>query len=133
MDIVQRFFNRVEINYNDPTECWVWTGAKRKERGQFWDGTRQCSAHRFSYEAFIGRKISSNVFIQQLCKNYSCVNPDHMKELKGNARKTHCKRGHPLAGDNLRLVKLGRSCRKCIRYRKKLYQQGKKVHVQSVA
>jgi hypothetical protein len=37
----------------------------------------------------------------------------------GNARKTHCKHGHPLSGDNLKITKLGfRHCKACAR----LYQ-----------
>ena len=55
------------------------------------------------------------------------MNPDHLEAVTGkenvlrgiglsatNARKTHCKNGHELSGDNLYVVPDGsRSCRRC--------------------
>lgn len=34
-----------------------------------------------------------------------------------NKLKTHCKRGHPLSGDNLRVTKNARICKQCNRDR----------------
>lgn len=62
------------------------------------------------------------------CSNKACANPAHLQAVTprhntvitgGNSvaaicfRRTHCPRGHPLAGDNLRRTKAGRRCRTC--------------------
>ncbi|MDP9192333.1 MAG: hypothetical protein M3P06_11600 [Acidobacteriota bacterium] len=63
--------------------------------------------------------------------NRACVRPDHLEvvthkenNLRGhsfaarNARKTHCKHGHPFEGDNLHLTPTGgRRCVTCMRRR----------------
>ena len=38
-----------------------------------------------------------------------------------NARKTHCKRGHPLSGENLLIQAEQRKCRTCEHQRRKKY------------
>jgi hypothetical protein len=38
------------------------------------------------------------------------------------AKQTHCKRGHPLEGENLRLRPDGRECRTCSRASKHRYK-----------
>lgn len=106
--------------------CLVWTGFLDK------DGYRQIvidgrirRAHRWSYEYHVGQ-IPEGMVIDHLCRNPSCVNPDHLEvvtphenTMRGfaptaiNARKTACKRGHPLTGYNLVLIPNGRSCRTC--------------------
>jgi len=119
--------------------CWLWTGAKSSfGYGIFGSNYKHISAHRFSWEIHRG-KIKGNLQIDHLCRNPSCVNPDHLEPvtqreniLRGFgatallARKTHCKYGHPLSGENLYLNKLGqRNCRRC---RKRLFQEWKKEH-----
>jgi hypothetical protein len=65
------------------------------------------------------------------CPHRACVNPAHLEPVthavnirRGNglaakaARKTHCKRGHPLSGQNLLVDSRGaRQCRSCQRLR----------------
>lgn len=87
--------------------------------GQSWLG------HRLSYEAFVG-PIPSGLQIDHLCKVTNCVNPEHLEPVTRqenhrrsnsvsgiNARKTHCKRKHPLSGDNIRIDRGTRQCKKC--------------------
>jgi hypothetical protein len=83
-------------------------------------------AHRYAYLMFKG-EIPEGLTIDHLCRFTSCVNPDHLEAvtlkvniLRGgtifavNSRKTHCHRGHPLEGRNLRINKKGeRNCRAC--------------------
>jgi len=106
----ERFLSKVKFT----NTCWNWTGSLATDNyGQFWDGEKQHTAHRFSYMIFVG-DIPNDKHIDHLCRNHSCVNPAHLEAvtnkeniLRGigvtanNARKTHCKRGHLLEGDNL--------------------------------
>lgn len=102
------------------TGCWLWTGAVLpKGYGVFGRktvrGSRQIAgpAHRASYELFRG-PIPKGLHLDHLCRQPSCVNPDHLEAVTPrennarsrslsavNAKKTHCLRGHELAGTNL--------------------------------
>ena len=134
-EVSERFWE--QIDRNDPNGCWIWTGSHTAAGyGRFllprdhwgdmknWHGVY---AHRFMWEWENG-PISEGLQIDHLCKNHPCVNPDHMEVVtllenirRGdspqaiNARKTHCKRGHPLSGDNLytKPTSKGRECRAC--------------------
>lgn len=120
---LQRFLSKVEKS----NTCWNWIGAKTTVGyGQFRFQRKTIYSHRISYEIFKG-DIPIGLQIDHLCRNPSCVNPEHleavtMKEniLRGysiqalNARKTHCKHGHPLDGNNLyHNTKGHRECRLC--------------------
>lgn len=111
-----------------PGTCWEWTGALSKGRyGQIPRriGTRK--AHRFIYELLRG-PIPEGMTIDHLCKCTRCVNPAHMEVVSAqenvlrsdclgmqNKRKTHCCRGHELAGRNLIIQRTGkRNCRECV-------------------
>lgn len=117
-----RFWMQVVMVEN----CWEWIGTVNSGGyGSFNDG-RQFKAHRWSYARFKG-PIPPSLTLDHLCRNRRCVNPDHLEPvtnreniLRGNgptaenARKTHCKRGHPLplAGFGPRP-----ECCECIRIR----------------
>ncbi len=132
-----RFWTKVAVN--DETGCWEWTAALAKGYGRFGVGARAShtvvQAHRHAYEALRG-PVDRKMECDHLCRNRRCVNPAHIEvvshrvnSLRGdgapalNAEKTHCKRGHEFAGDNLRITikqgpsgpKLGRECVTCMR------------------
>lgn len=116
--------------------CLIWLGAVSKKTGYGVlstgyksEGTKRSSyAHRVSYEYFVG-PIPDGLDLDHKCRVRCCVNPDHLEPvtradniLRGilpalmSARakeQTHCKRGHPLSGDNLYENNGRRSCRAC--------------------
>jgi hypothetical protein len=124
------------------TGCWNWTGFKTTlgygRIHLYVNGkSRKTLAHRFAYETYIG-PIPDSLPLDHLCRNPSCVNPDHLEPvthkeniLRGigwgatNARKTLCSRGHSLSGPNLKLIGNRRDCRKCCSIRTIKWKKGK--------
>jgi HNH endonuclease len=116
------------VDRRGPQDCWEWLGFKVGGYGKFrWDGGQL--AHRFSYELANG-PIPEGITLDHLCRNRGCVNPAHLEAvpirtntLRGtnfiaeHARKTHCHRGHPLSGDNVRIEagphRTSRRCKTC--------------------
>lgn len=121
-----------KVDKDGPNGCWVWLGEKGRGYGSFRraEGARHERAHRVSYELLVG-PIPDGLTIDHLCRNPSCVNPARLEPvtprvnvLRGqtitaaNAAKTHCVRGHELAGENLYSYvkasgRTGRGCRLC--------------------
>ena len=127
---IERFWSRV----NKTATCWLWLAARQSQgygvlRINCVRGSQGVLvyAHRVSYELTKG-KIPDGLELDHLCRVRHCVNPDHLEAVSGdenirrgislaaiNARKTHCKLGHPLSGDNLYLRPdgMGRQCLVC--------------------
>ena len=136
---IERFIAFVQA---DPdTYCWNWTGKQNsKFYGYFWYNQTTAQAYRFSYETFRG-PIPEGLEIDHLCRNTSCVNPDHLEVvtrrenlLRGsspvgiNVRKLHCVHGHPFNEKNTRVdPKSGsRYCKTCCRKNAVRYYHAKK-------
>lgn len=124
-----RFWRRVLITDG----CWLWTGALKDGYGRLSRGCRGMGylrAHRFSYELHKG-PIPGGLDLDHLCRNRSCVNPDHLEPVtRGEntarspiaitavkSRQTHCLRGHQLVGANVYMHWGRRNCRECKRIR----------------
>lgn len=116
--------------------CWIWTGTRtdndygfttmRGERGR---------VHRHMYAALVG-PIPDGYVVDHLCGQPLCCNPRHLRLLTNEqnsrlgtlherAKRTHCKEGHPLSGDNLAIRTVGdrreRVCLTCERARSRAY------------
>lgn len=109
--------------------CIEWTGARNpKGYGQIRLNAKQTSrTHRVAYVAATGLGIPDGMFVDHLCRNTSCVNPDHLELvttrenlMRGNTlaakqvARTHCPQGHELSDDNLVPSSLKQGMRGCL-------------------
>lgn len=89
------------------TACWLWVGrVDRAGYAQVKIGNRSPMAHRWAYELLVG-PIPDGLTLDHLCRQPSCVNPDHLEPVSQrannlraptslttiNATKTHCPAG----------------------------------------
>jgi hypothetical protein len=153
MKTAERFW--MKVNKDGPIDtvhggcCWIWLAARKGRKGEdygaFWVGGRGVFAHRWSYIEAHGEPPAGTE-IDHLCRNRFCVNPEHLEAvshsvnvLRGNgptaahARQTHCKHGHPLSGDNVRLRRMppgGRTCVTCDRAKAQRRYYALKEHLE---
>ncbi len=120
--------------------CWLWTGGlDTGGYGIFTVMGTNMGAHRWAYEHYVG-SIPDGLVIDHLCRRRNCVNPDHMEpvtvaenNLRGvgvgaiNARKTHCKHGHPFDDDNTYVYNDIRYCATCVARRSREYRARRSV------
>jgi hypothetical protein len=113
--------------------CWLWTrGIGAWGYGKIKIARLTKSAHRLSWELHRG-PIPSGLFVCHRCDTPACVNPahlwlgthlDNMRDCKEKGRivggdfcqatKTHCPKGHPYSGANLRrTLTNSRQCLAC--------------------
>lgn len=120
--IVNRFLKKIEVHENG---CWMWKGVLVGGYAQMYIYQRKVYGYRWTYILFKGA-IPDGLQLDHLCRNRSCVNPDHLELvtqreniLRGiaptaiNARKTHCPKGHPYNEKNTYVWNNGRKCRIC--------------------
>ena len=125
---VDRFIEKVSIGTRG---CLEWTGSLSPQGyGWFSWNSKATLAHRWIYEAAHG-PIPAKLVIDHLCRNRKCVNPAHLEAVpmaentrrgllhdlqRAKAKKqTHCKRGHPLFGENVSTNDKGNRCCKACR------------------
>jgi hypothetical protein len=116
--------------------CWVVDQNRRYPRIHIRGS--EYLAHRVSCK-LMGGGIVDGFEVDHLCNNKKCVNPAHLEPtthienykradksrlgwkpdgyMNNNAKKTHCKRGHPFSGDNLAYDGGRRVCKTCRRMR----------------
>lgn len=120
----QRFWTKVTFT----DSCWEWKGSRWGGYGIFHvNATRAAhkviAAHRWSYQFCVG-DIRDGMEIDHLCRNRSCVKPDHLEAVphsvnvqrgaRGVLRKqSHCNRGHLYSPDNTIRDGRKRRCRLC--------------------
>jgi hypothetical protein len=113
-------------------DCLVWQGCRVKGYGRIRIGKKSTPVHRVIYQEANG-EIPLGLEIDHVkargCRSRACCNLAHLElvtrrenSLRSDsppgvcARKTTCRVGHPLSGDNLvayRAAQGERLCRKC--------------------
>src|SRR3990167_11477361 len=103
---IHRFQKYIELDIL--TGCWLWKASKDTGGyGRLNVQNRIIPAHRLSYQHWNG-EIPTGKEIDHLCRNRSCVNPEHLEAvthrentlrgiiIKDNwqTKKTHCPQGH---------------------------------------
>jgi hypothetical protein len=89
MDVLQRYAI-------DANGCWVYTGAKDKfGYGIFYYKQASYKAHRISWYLVNG-EIEDRKVLDHLCRNKSCINPNHLEAVNQlenvlrHERQKHC-------------------------------------------
>src|SRR5581483_1186948 len=93
----ERYWEKVGMG---PNGCHVWLAFKNKlGYGWFWANGRHWAAHRYALK-LAGREVPDHLVVDHLCRNPSCVRPDHLEAVtdkvniqRGLVPKTHWKSG----------------------------------------
>jgi len=122
---LERLIDRTVLGPTHPElgTCWQFTGTTppygRIAKAQ------DSYTHRLGWKLLRG-PIPEGKELHHRCGVYACWNPDHLvpvthAENQSHLRKTHCKRGHLLSGDNLRIgpngVRVCGCARRAMRWR----------------
>jgi hypothetical protein len=110
---LKRYFAQIRVKSNAEigSYCWIWTGPTVKGGyARFKVGDRKVMVHRWAYQFFVGPIPYGKEIDHFLCKNPSCVRPEHLRPATPvenvnngkthNAVKTHCIHGHEFTEEN---------------------------------
>lgn len=74
----ERFWSKVSKTKG----CWLWEGPTNPEGyGRFYLNHKLVGPHRYSYELHNGKIPKATPYLDHLCRNPLCVNPDHLEPV----------------------------------------------------
>lgn len=121
----KRFQKRISVD--EKTGCWNWDKLTRHGYGESSIDGYATLAHRAVW-IFLRGDIPGNLDLDHLCRNRSCVNPDHLEpvtrqeNLRRGFEARGCVNGHPYDPEQFSEVRrsngvIERRCKKCHRER----------------
>lgn len=139
-DEIMKFHAR----YTKSDGCWTWRGCLHSSGyGSFYMGRQKVSAHRLAFVIHNG-EIPDGLVIDHLCRNRSCVNPEHLEAVtqSRNVRRgllcadtirlgSNCSKGHLIDEESIMRTKRGPRCRICNRNYMREYMRNRRVAAQS--
>jgi len=116
---LNKLWDRFWVKVTPTGFCWEWDAYKDKmgyglitlKNNPKGKGALTGLAHRVSYLLLVG-EFDRELHLDHLCRNHSCVNPDHLDPVtreentarghgsSGLSRKKLCAKGHSVTGDN---------------------------------
>lgn len=131
-----------QLQYDGRTGCWLWTGPVQQPGKRRWGGYgkawlrgKTVLAHRVMHAHRVGPiPVGYTIDHVKPCPHRHCVRHTEAVTLRENvlrgngwaarnARKTHCRNGHPFTAENTGQQKHGRFCRTCRRADYRRYRQ----------
>lgn len=125
METVVRFMGKVTKRLTPEPGmadgCWEWNGFRKQRGGYglFWVDGKAVSAHRWSYQTFVG-PIPAGLALDHLCRNTRCVRPTHLEPVTTAENKqrwartlTVCPSGHLKSEHMVRRRDGSSYCRAC--------------------
>lgn len=112
----EKLKQRIKNSYIRVNDHWI-VDKYSNGYGKLFANGKNWLAHRLSYEVYVG-PIPDGLQLDHLCRVTNCINPTHLEPVTSTenmlrARKTICKRGHPLEGSNISTSNGTRQCLKC--------------------
>lgn len=92
---------RTDYRVDPDTGCWLWLGCKSPLGYGYVKRSGHRAAHRLYYTEHVG-PIPDGLVLDHLCRNPSCVNPDHLEPVTNaeNGRRGICsKLSHEAAAE----------------------------------
>lgn len=119
-------FNTKFWSQVDKTEtCWIWTGCENTGGyGKMTYLGKQSLVHRVSFE-LAGGTIPEGMFIDHICSNRKCVNPDHLRIATRKQNSEHLTGAYKNSKTGVRgVMERNGRYRACVRHNGKLQYLG---------
>jgi hypothetical protein len=125
----QRFVEKIKPPKDPVRDCWEWVGRKQLQGyGRLRVNGKKQYAHRYSFDISPRGPITPGLQIDHLCRNPSCVNPNHLEQVTSRENTSRGLRGALCARRSSRFIGVTWSKRRR-KWLAKATSNGKKKHL----